>query len=183
MIKRNLENGRFIVKDISEYPGRLCLCGCGNLVNPKYTKGINRYIYYTKYIKGHMPKSEGYIDNAGYWAVYIPGRGIVRRHRLVMESLLDRKLKRCEHVHHKDKNKLNNEPENLELLTDKIHTSLHSRNFESDVKIKCIVCGAIFIVKRGDFLFRSRTKNIPEYCSKKCYGISRTKKYKGKVRE
>ena len=38
-------------------------------------------------------------------------------HRVVMEAILGRKLRRSEVVHHKDGNILNNHPDNLELLS------------------------------------------------------------------
>lgn len=50
-------------------------------------------------------------------------RGILRRegyvleHRLVMEHILGRYLLPTEVVHHKDRNKLNNSPDNLELFS------------------------------------------------------------------
>lgn len=46
-------------------------------------------------------------------------------HRILMELILDRKLKRYEIVHHKDHNKLNNEFRNLEIQRDIDHASMH----------------------------------------------------------
>lgn len=43
--------------------------------------------------------------------------GYVLEHRLVMEHILGRFLLPTEVVHHKDKNKLNNSPDNLELFS------------------------------------------------------------------
>lgn len=45
-------------------------------------------------------------------------RGRNRTHRMVMEWLVGRKLTSTEHVHHKDQNRLNNHPDNLELHDD-----------------------------------------------------------------
>jgi len=46
-------------------------------------------------------------------------------HRFVAEKLLGRKLKKGEVVHHKDENKHNNCPENLEIMSWSKHSSIH----------------------------------------------------------
>lgn len=62
------------------------------------------------------------IDTDGYVLVYSPehpmrtNAGYVREHRLVMEKALGRYLTRNEVVHHKDKDKQNNDPSNLEVF-------------------------------------------------------------------
>lgn len=48
-------------------------------------------------------------------------------HVVIMESIIGRRIKRNEHVHHKDRNKLNNHPSNLQLLTISEHVALHRR--------------------------------------------------------
>lgn len=55
-------------------------------------------------------------------------RGYVSQHRLVMEAKLGRYLAGTEIVHHKDENKANNHPDNLELLASRAeHQALHNR--------------------------------------------------------
>lgn len=47
------------------------------------------------------------------------------QHRVVMEKILGRKLKKGEVVHHKDMNKQNNNPNNLQVMTQSEHARLH----------------------------------------------------------
>lgn len=51
----------------------------------------------------------------------------IREHRLIMENHIGRPLRRDEHVHHIDENKMNNSIENLMLVTPKEHAALHPR--------------------------------------------------------
>jgi len=47
-------------------------------------------------------------------------------HREVLEQKLGRKLKPGECAHHKDENKRNNDPDNIELSTNSLHTKHHN---------------------------------------------------------
>lgn len=74
--------------------------------------------------------SAGYLVPSGYRRLHKRGGQKVYEHREVMEEILGRKLRANENVHHKDGNRSNNHPENLELwvkgqppgqrLTDKV---------------------------------------------------------------
>src|SRR3990167_11221407 len=62
------------------------------------------------------PNGTGYITKYGYRMLQIKGRDI-NEHRLVMESVLGRRLLSSEIVHHLDHNKLNNSPDNLMIVS------------------------------------------------------------------
>lgn len=62
------------------------------------------------------------IDKSGYVLIYLPehpnanNAGYFREHRLVMEQKLGRLLLASEVVHHKDDDRANNHPDNLEVF-------------------------------------------------------------------
>jgi len=56
------------------------------------------------------------IDTEGYVEIRINGK-YVREHRHIMEQMIERPLISTEQVHHRDGNRQNNAPENLELRT------------------------------------------------------------------
>ena len=68
----------------------------------------------------------------GYKYVYAPYCGYkthigwIAEHRLVAQITLGRSLRIGEVVHHKDRNKLNNSPENLQVMFEQAHNRLHS---------------------------------------------------------
>jgi hypothetical protein len=57
----------------------------------------------------------------------MPDGSYKQNHRLVMESILGRKLTDDEVVHHIDGNKQNNAPENLVVLTRSEHARIHKK--------------------------------------------------------
>jgi len=61
-------------------------------------------------LKEIAPKGSGSIDSNGYRRI-----GRRKEHRVVMEQILGRPLKKKEHVHHLNGIKTDNRPENLEL--------------------------------------------------------------------
>lgn len=79
-----------------------------------------------------------------------------------MEDRIGRRLRPDEIVHHKDEEKLNNQPSNFELMTAADHGRLHNPP-QKPVTTDCAICGTTFTphkTKRG----RTRT------CSTDCKG-------------
>jgi endogenous inhibitor of DNA gyrase (YacG/DUF329 family) len=69
----------------------------------------------------------------GYVAIYQPSHpragqnGYVLEHIVVAETMIGRPLRPNERVHHKNHHKAENNPSNLEVLTDFQHRSLHMK--------------------------------------------------------
>ena len=60
----------------------------------------------------------------------------VRKHRLIMEQHLGRKLKSTEDVHHIDEDGQNNDLSNLEIISHKRHAQISSRKHRTAAKLK-----------------------------------------------
>lgn len=71
--------------------------------------------------------------------------GYVLEHRIVVENVLGRLLKPDEIVHHKDGNRKNNHPDNLEVMNRNSHSSIHGfLRGRKMVTLKCPFCNVIF---------------------------------------
>lgn len=88
--------------------------------------------------------------------------GIVAYHRHVASESLGRWLLSCEHVHHKDHNRQNNSPDNLEVLTHKEHAAMHAPAVGAR---ECPSCKNTFVPPC----------NKHTYCSPKCAQASKYK--------
>jgi hypothetical protein len=97
----------------------LCECGCGEPTT-KLSNGAAR-----RFKHGHNRRGtgEGWIDQEHRF-ISVDGKRIAE-HRQVMEQKLGRRLASNEIVHHIDGNPLNNDPDNLMLLTRSEHMRLH----------------------------------------------------------
>lgn len=69
------------------------------------------------------------------------------QHRAVVAEREGRSLRSDEHVHHTDEQKLNNDPENLELLSKAEHTRHHFGTGRTMVDLVCEECGKGFRVE------------------------------------
>lgn len=85
------------------------------------------------------PPGEGTINVRGYREFERDGVTVLE-HREVMERVLGRPLARHEHVHHIDRNPLNNAPENLMLVTNRTHKKQHVKYFRNETHKECPAC-------------------------------------------
>lgn len=81
-----------------------------------------------KYHPGYVLSQQGYkLVKAPHGHPYATASGYIREHRLVMERQLGRILAPAEVVHHVNGDKMDNRPDNLEIMTLAAHTSLHHK--------------------------------------------------------
>ena len=126
-----------------------------------------------------MPRCQGHPEriqyhSAGYRLAYAPdhpraSRGRVLEHILVMEQTLGRALQPGEFVHHRDGDKQNNDPANLQLVSNAEHAAIHGiSGWNRDpVECTCLECGILFTTQR----YRTTThdpRSQRKYCSLAC---------------
>lgn len=114
--------------------------------------------------------------SAGYALVWKPDHpkavnGRVFEHRLVMEQVLGRFLKDDEYVHHLDENKINNAPENLQVVSNPEHGRIHAKERQQcqprRIEIQCEECGGKFEVPL--YKVSSTDPRVKaKYCSMNC---------------
>lgn len=181
-------------------------CGKAFYVQPnvKADTARNSGIYCSRKCKGLAERGksvpwtksdEKTMHSSGYVLVWMPehpraSRGRVLEHIVVAEQKIGRPLNPGEQVHHIDGNKTNNDPANLEVLSNADHQRKHLDKpmFQKKrVVIQCKVCGADFEVL--PYKAASNDPKIrPQTCSKECryklsgLGISATKQAKRKER-
>lgn len=116
---------------------KLCECGCGELapIAPQsdrrrgWVKGQPK-----RFINGHNSRMEGNanwnsgrrIGRQGYVRIALAPHVWAYEHRIVIEAKLGRSLRDGEEVHHIDRDRLNNDPENLLVVTRAQHMRLHA---------------------------------------------------------
>ncbi len=81
-------------------------------------------------------------------------------HRVVMEIILGRRLGRREHVHHLDGNRQNNEPGNLQLLSQRAHDA--EREAQYPLVRYCKWCSA-------PFTRRAQGARRGYFCGRECW--------------
>lgn len=118
----------------------------------------------TSWKGGRRISSAGYVEIRAEYHHRLRGNGYVYEHILVVEENIGRQLKQEEIVHHIDGNKTNNSFENLAVMSQAEHASLHHSTGRTMTELKCPICGNVFIT----VLAQSKGRIT---CSRKCGGI------------
>lgn len=126
----------------------------------------------------YRSKRLGRIVNNGYRYIYKPSHprakthgGYVGEHVLVMEQALGRLLLDDELVHHKDENRLNNNPDNLEVTSRSRHAQIHAKP-PAVVELTCRNCGKAFVRKRRQVVTKIKNGQVDFYCERRCAAAS-----------
>ena len=107
-------------------------------------KCIENSIKAHKNKKGFNNKGGRRINKQGYVEIWNPSnensnkKGYVLEHRFVMSKYIGRPLQKNEDVHHIDRNKLNNDISNLQLMTKNQHAKYHEINDKDKHRRKMI---------------------------------------------
>lgn len=106
-----------------------------------------------------------------YYAVRCPEHpsawrnGYIYEHRVVLECKLQRVLGADEVAHHRNEDKTDNAPENLEVKDSTIHNSEHHATGITMVELNCEECGEDF-----ERELRNVTSHPARFCSRSCNG-------------
>ena len=120
-----------------------------------------------------------YMHKNGRLMAYIKDtQQVVSYPRVIMENYLGRKLEDYEEVHHKDENPLNNNIDNLEVLTKEEHLQRHLKDKRKyyDKIMTCPLCGNDFLwtanqqLKFNSNRHRNGRNSSAPFCSKECAG-------------
>jgi len=97
-------------------------------------------------------------------------KGLYPLHRVRAEIKLGRLLEENEIVHHIDGDKTNDNPENLQIMTNQSHSSHHHPKI-AKVNHTCAVCGDSFALAPAASRLRlKRSKFNMIFCSRSCGG-------------
>lgn len=133
------------------------ICHAKKILNDPVNRAKRKY----KSGKENPHYKGGYVRKDGYRIIYVDSVAQYE-HRYVVEKHLGVKLTFDQNIHHKDGNKLNNNIENLEVISRADHISQkHPCKKNPEIFTECRMCNRTFSAKK----YR---KKIQVFCSKNC---------------
>ena len=131
------------------------MCGVSYLSRSQTTRFCTRICACRWTAKTRKTSTGRTVTSKGYVLIYQPDHpkatrsGYMMEHRLVMEGILGRSLTSDEVVHHRNGNKLDNRPENLEVMGKADHDR-KAKPKPRTIRLPCPCCGQmIFISARA----------------------------------
>ena len=112
-----------------------------------------------------MPEGATRIHSDGYVQRKVNGRWEYE-HRLVAVRTLGRPLKRGEVVHHRNRRRTDNRPENLVVHAS---TSAHNANEHAARELVCEQCGEVFTTAAGYFRVKNGKRYPRRFCRRSCF--------------
>jgi hypothetical protein len=106
---------------------RTCSNECSGQLKVIEGKDVGTWNSNHKLEDSHNWKGGRRVRENGYVYLRVSSSKEILEHRHVMEQELSRKLSTEEHVHHKDEDKLNNTPVNLQVMSKPEHQSYHAK--------------------------------------------------------
>lgn len=119
----------------------------------------------------HPSWNGGVSVSAGYRFINVGGK-YEAEHRLVAEQMLGRKLLSSEVVHHKNRNRSDNRPENLEVMTASEHALEHVNDHRVTVSRKGTECPSAKLTDHAVLDIRASAERNKELAAR--YGVSAT---------
>lgn len=114
-----------------------CACGCGEMTAYTFKHGHHTRLFTAEEQtrRGRMNNGDKQRDPPGAtWYRKVRGR---HEHRTVMEKIVGHTLGPDDIVHHKNEQKRDNRPENLELMTRSDHINEHRPAMQEGRRLKC----------------------------------------------
>lgn len=113
---------------------RTCSKECSGLLKVREGKDYGTWAANHPLENNHQWKGGRRVREDGYVYLRVHHSTEITEHRKVMEDVLGRKLLPDEVVHHKDGNKQNNDPNNLQVMSPSEHSSYHARKLVQEGK-------------------------------------------------
>lgn len=131
--------------------------------------------------------NDGYVGSDNRFRVWYPDHsraydeGYVLRSIVAYEFYHGITVPKDMDIHHKDRDRLNDSKENLEMMPHRKHAALHCRGKDPTAHIEriCKCCGRPFKIER----WRLKDKTRGRYCSQECYHKQRSEAHRKNISE